>query len=368
MSRRITSFVVGALAIVLGAAACVPPNPGPTGLYLGKQADIHPVVTPKDQPVTWGSAPNIDPHYGGTLYAGTPIEQQDPRPALVNGREPLRVWTADPHDGRTNRPAILWFHGGGFAVGIDSMYGLAGGTAKEYAQRGYVGLSFEYRTDTTLVGTGTATQRPPSLCQWVQDNVDPNSQVWLDRKATCESDIRAAEADALGAIRWVRANAAYLGIDPNKIAVGGFSAGAVLSSLVAHQHEDVGTSPYWPGDGLSVDASKAQAALLASGCTYGPDLGAPTTPGPGDAPISAIHAKFDQAVPYACIAATVEVARSKGLVAELTSYCNEGTHAASLYAKYKDATDEQWTTFLARELGLYSGMRPPSAAPVCPGF
>jgi len=52
-------------------------------------------------------------------------------------------------------------------------------------------------------------------------------------------------------------------------------------------------------------------------------------------------------------------------VAELTSYCNESTHAAALYRKYEAATDEQWTTFLARQLKLYTGMREATAKPVC---
>ena len=77
----------------------MPANPGPTGLYLGQQPDISPVVTSKPEPITWGSAPPIDKHYGGTLYEGTAIEQQDPRPALLaNGNEPLRLWVADPAD------------------------------------------------------------------------------------------------------------------------------------------------------------------------------------------------------------------------------------------------------------------------------
>lgn len=134
------SLVAVVVVVATAAAGCLAKDPGPSGLYRGKQASIHPVVMPKGAPVTWGSAPVIDDHYGGTLYAGTAIEQTDPRPAaLANGNEPLRLWVADSHDGRTNRPAILWFHGGGFAVGIDSMYGLANGTAKDYAQRGYVG-------------------------------------------------------------------------------------------------------------------------------------------------------------------------------------------------------------------------------------
>ncbi len=362
-----SALIALAATVAVVTVACTPKDPGPSGLYRAKQADIHPVVTPKDSPINWGSAPVIDEHYGGTLYAGTAAEQPDPRPPLLAGaKEQLRMWEADPKDGRTKRPAILWFHGGGFAVGIDSMYGLANGTAKEYAQRGYVGFSVEYRTDTTLVGTGTATQRPPSLCQWVHDNVDFESQLWQDREAQCERNIRAAQADALAAVRWVRAHASTYGVDPDKIAIGGFSAGAAISDLVAYEHEAVGTNRYFTGDQLSVPDSKVQGALVASGCLPTADFEPPKTIEAGDSPTSAIHSKNDLAAPYECATDTVTVARSKGLVAELTSYCDESTHAADLYRKYQAATDEQWTTFLTRQLGIYSGTRPPTADPICP--
>jgi predicted esterase len=363
--RRV-ALLVTTVVLVLAVTGCLPPNPGPTGLYLGKQAGITPVVTPKSQPVTWGSAPVIDENYGGTLYAGTSIEMTDPRPALLAGdRELLRLWIADPHNGVTNRPALVWLHGGGFAVGIDSMYGLANSTGKEYAQRGYVGFSVEYRTDTTLIGERNGTQRPPSLCQWVQDNPDPNDPVWIARRDQCKRNILAAQHDALAAIRWIRQRASQYGIDPNKIAVGGFSAGAVTASNLAYQSDDVGTVHYFTGDNLSPASSKPQAAFGASGCTYSEDGTAPMTIGPGDAPVSFIHSRFDQAVPYSCVALTVTTARSRGLVAELTSYCAEAGHAEKLYSAHKSATDEQWTTFLARELHIYGMMRAPSADPVC---
>jgi dienelactone hydrolase len=360
-------FVLTALVLAFAATACLPPNPGPTGLYLGKQANIAPKVTPKAQPVTWGAAPAIDANYGGILYAGTSIQTADPRPPLQpGGFEPLRLWIADPNNGVTNRPAIVWVHGGGFAVGIDSMYGLANGAGKEYAQRGYVGFSVEYRIDTTLIGTQQGAQRPPSLCQWVQDNVNVNDPTWLARRDQCIRNINAAQYDALAAIRWIRQHAAQYGVDPNKIAVGGFSAGAVTASNVAYQSDQVGTFSYFPGDDRSPATSKAQAAFGASGCTYNPDGTAPTTIGPGDAPVSLVHSKFDQAVPYSCAALTVTTARAQGLVAELTSYCNESLHAEKLYSAYKADTDVQWTTFLARELKIYSGMPAATTAPTCP--
>ena len=63
---------------------------------------------------------------------------------------------------------------------------------------------------------------------------------------------------------------------------------------------------------------------------------------------------------------TVTTARAAGLVAELTSYCRQGGHAQVLYAAHRAATDEQWTTFLLRELKISYDIRPPSADPVCP--
>jgi predicted esterase len=275
------------------------------------------------------------------------------------------LWVADPDNGVQNRPAIIWLHGGGFAVGLDSMHALANGTGREYAQRGYVSLSVEYRIDTTLVGSGGATGRPPSLCQWVQDHEAPGDPTWEARREQCKRNIIAAQRDIQGAVRWLRRHAADYDIDPEKIAVAGFSAGAVTAINLAYRESDVGTSPYFTGDRLSASRSHIQAGFGASGCLYSDD------PALGeidrdDAPLYLIASRFDGAVPYECSAATVTTARSRGLVAELASYCDENGHAAGLYADHKTATDEQWTTFLARELGLYSGMRPPSADPVCP--
>ncbi|MBA3281965.1 MAG: alpha/beta hydrolase [Acidimicrobiia bacterium] len=274
------------------------------------------------------------------------------------------MWVADPDNGVKSRPAIIWLHGGGFAVGIDSMHALAEGTAKEYAQRGYVGFSVEYRTDTTLKGEAGASGRPPSLCQWVQDNEDPTDPEWVAAYEQCKGNIIAAQRDVQGAVRYIRKNADKFGIDPNKIAVGGFSAGAVTALNLAYRSEDVGDNRYFSGDDLSVSKSKIQGALAASGCYRTPEEGT-TEIGSGDAPASQIASKFDGAVPYECVAEGAVTARRAGLVAELTSYCNESTHAAALYRKYKAATDEQWTTFLARQLKLYTGMREPTAKPVC---
>ena len=366
-ATRAVRCTIAALSVGLAATACIPKNPGPSGLYLGVQSSITPTITPENNGIVWGAAPVIDPNYGKTLYRGTKFETSDPRPAATaQGNQPLRVWVAKPNNTVKKRPAILWFHGGGFAMGVDATDDLARAEGAEYAKRGYVSLSFEYRIDTTLFGdTVPALGRPPALCQWVQDNIDPTDAAWVTKYDKCVENIDAAREDALAAVRWVRAHAAEYDIDPNKIAIGGFSAGAVIASLVGYAPEEVGSTTYFAGDTRSVEASRVRAAFGASGCFVTEDFLPPSQMGAGDAALALIASKNDPITPYTCVTDTVTAARKAGLVAELTSYCNSSAHSKAIYNPNKAATDDAWTNFLARELGLYTDMRPATTAPFC---
>ncbi len=91
------------------------------------------------------------------------------------------------------RPAFLFFHGGGWACGMPE-FGY--GQCKRYAERGMVGISFEYRL------------------RW--------------RHGTTPIE---CVADAKSAVRWVRAHADELGVDPDRIAAAGFSAGGHLAAV-----------------------------------------------------------------------------------------------------------------------------------------
>jgi acetyl esterase/lipase len=113
---------------------------------------------------------------------------------------------AAPGPGRT--PAMVWIHGGGFVAGGRSDMG---GYATALAQRGWTAVSIDYRLAT-----------PREL-----------------RTRGYGAEIAAARQDAQAAIRWVRAHAGPLGVDPRRIFVGGYSAGAVTSLYAA----EVGVSP-----------------------------------------------------------------------------------------------------------------------------
>jgi acetyl esterase/lipase len=93
------------------------------------------------------------------------------------------------------RMAIIHFFGGGFFVGNKNA-GYIINDAKALGARGYTSLSANYR---------------------------------LQTQGSWPAQIH----DAKAAIRWTRANAAHLGIEANRIAVAGYSAGGMLSLMAA---------------------------------------------------------------------------------------------------------------------------------------
>lgn len=99
-------------------------------------------------------------------------------------------------DSATGRPVVIWIHGGGFS---DGNRGQMVPYATDSARRGYVAASIDYR----LLGEGA-------------------------------QGIVAAVEDARRAVRWFRDNAVELGVDPERISMGGYSAGAVTSLSAAY--------------------------------------------------------------------------------------------------------------------------------------
>jgi len=116
----------------------------------------------------------------------------------------LKIWIFEPegHKASDSRPAIVFFFGGGWRSGPPGQFRHQ---ATHLAARGMVAMAADYRV--------------------------LNAQGAKGHKCV---------QDAKSAIRWARANAKRLGIDPNRLAAGGGSAGGHLAASTATlpDHDD----------------------------------------------------------------------------------------------------------------------------------
>lgn len=114
------------------------------------------------------------------------------------GDTKLKLWIFEPAEkaaAGAKQPAIVFFFGGGWTSGSPAQFERQ---CRHLASRGMVAITADYRVSS-------------------RQAVKP---------AECV-------ADAKSCIRWVRRNAGRLGIDPDRIAAGGGSAGGHLAAAVA---------------------------------------------------------------------------------------------------------------------------------------
>ncbi len=145
------------------------------------------------------------------------------------------------------KPGLVLVHGGSWIVGSkdSSTFESSPGSgdfntpmheyAAEFAKRGYVCVSIDYRKilddpdGTGLLSTGGADIS--TIVSLVQTLISGSVTVPDDQ---VRRSIEAGTADTVKAINWMIANAATYGIDPARIAVGGYSAGAFNSIWAAY--------------------------------------------------------------------------------------------------------------------------------------
>lgn len=123
---------------------------------------------------------------------------------------------------RPDRPAVVFIHGGGFTGGDKAEYRSASVSA-DLARAGYVVVSCNY-----ILGAKT------------------KEGVWPQNIADCRD-----------AVRWVRAHAKELGVNPTKIAVAGGSAGGYLALMVGLSDDKTG-----PGGDPKATVSAQVAAVI----------------------------------------------------------------------------------------------------------
>ena len=146
---------------------------------------------------------------------------------------PLYVFAPKGHKPGAKRPAIVFFFGGGWTGGSPGQFAQQ---CRYLASRGMVGITAEYRVRSRHGVT-----------------------------------VPECVADAKSAVRWVRANAKRLGIDPERLAAGGGSAGGHLGACV-------GVVPGLDEEGEDVSISSVPNAMV----LFNPVMALAPTEGLGD--------------------------------------------------------------------------------------
>ncbi|MEI7730529.1 MAG: alpha/beta hydrolase [Verrucomicrobiota bacterium] len=237
------------------------------------------------------------------------------------------------------RPAMVFFFGGGWVGGTPEQFR----NQSEYlATRGIVGIRVEYRT----IPKGD--KGPPTVC--------------------C--------ADAKSAMRWVRAHAGELGINPNRIGTGGGSAGGHLAAFVGMVKglDD-------PQDDLSI-SPKANALLLFNPVfDNGPDGGwgqarvgdrvkefSPAHNVSADAPPAIVFlGRNDKLIPVAVVERFQSNMRSAGVRCDVFFYAQQG-HGFFNQEPFKSKTLIEADSFLV-SLGWLNGpptLKEPDPASIPP--
>jgi acetyl esterase/lipase len=161
------------------------------------------------------------------MLAGSSVPAQDAATEIefkadveygTGGGQPLKLNLAHPKNNSSVRPALLFIHGGGWAAGNRKDLDIG---IKDAARRGFVAVSVGYR---------------------------------LAPKDPFPAQIE----DVKYCVRWMRAHADELKLDPKHIGAIGFSAGAHLSMMLGVMDKDDGLEG---SGGWADQSSKVQAVV-----------------------------------------------------------------------------------------------------------
>lgn len=251
----------------------------------------------------------------------------------------LKLYVFQPEDWKAGdkRPAIVFFFGGGWTGGSPRQFLPQ---CKYLATRGMVTIAADYR-------------------------VASRNQV---KAVDCVKDAKSA-------IRYVRKNAATLGVDPDRIVAAGGSAGGHLAAACGtiadfdETNEDAAVSSkpnamllfnpavvIAPVDGVKLDATKL-AAMSARMGVEPRELSPYHHVTRGAPPTAIFHGKADATVPYETVVAFTKAMKDAGATCELHGY-DDQQHGFFNYGRARNAmfvaTLKEADKFLAK-LGYLKG-------------
>lgn len=215
-----------------------------------------------------------------------------------------------PDTESASRPAVVLMHGGGFVGGRRDLQENRQ-VGRELAARGYVVASIDYRL----------WRDRPVISDWAGRLADRVSGLGLPPFEAMESRhgpawttaVGAAAEDALRVLEWMRTRGPDFGVDPDRIVLGGMSAGALISVEVAYRLERLGVDV----PDLAAIISVRGAWLFASD-----DVRAPVAP--GGPPLFIVHGTEDRRVPFDEAVRTYQAAREAGVAVELHPIVGSG--------------------------------------------
>ncbi|MCU0750775.1 MAG: alpha/beta hydrolase [Akkermansiaceae bacterium] len=231
----------------------------------------------------------------------------------------LKLWIFGESEPGVKKPAIVFFFGGGWTSGTPAQFEKQ---ARHFAKRGMIAITADYRV-----------------------------------KSRHGVQVVECVKDAKAAIAWVRDNAARLGIDPDKIAASGGSAGghlAAATGTISGFGSDARPNamilfnpactlapvagrqfPAKAGTGLSVARLGVEAEVISPAHHIGPH-----TP-----PTLILHGKADRTVPYQAAVAFESMMKKADRPCKLVGY--EGAeHGFFNGPEYFDKTLNEADKFL----------------------
>ena len=183
-----------------------------------------------DEPgITYEPGPYGVLTYEDIVYASGLAHTQS---SIESTAVPLKLDVYCPDSNSTDRPVLMFIHGGGFTGGIKHKPEIVE-MGNYYASRGWVYVSIDYRTTEELGDIDDMSQQeiidyyagiaPQEWIEHTFDGAESNKQIQQSIA------MYAAQRDSKAALRWIVANADTYSIDVDEIAVGGASAGSITT-------------------------------------------------------------------------------------------------------------------------------------------